>query len=101
MNRSSRRPGDHFLIIDCSVEVSAGSEARVVGTLKTGEVFGGMSLIERGPRSAAFKATGNTRCIVTNYDEVIAPVQDHPQRAVEFIKTLLAAYVRRMSASRR
>lgn len=78
-----------FLIIDGSVEVSVGSEAKAVGTLKTGEVFGEMSLIEPGPRSATVKAVGDTECIVTNYDEFIASMRDDPERAVEFMKTLV------------
>lgn len=78
-----------FLIVDGSVEVSVGSEAKAVGTLKTGEVFGEMSLIEPGPRSATVKAVGDTECIVTNYDDFIASMRDDPERAVEFMKTLV------------
>ena len=78
-----------FLIINGSVEVSVGSEAKAVGTLKAGEVFGEMSLIEPGPRSATVKAIGDTECIVTNYDEFIASMRDEPERAVEFMRTLV------------
>jgi CRP/FNR family cyclic AMP-dependent transcriptional regulator len=78
-----------FLIINGSVEVSVGSEAKAVGTLTAGEVFGEMSLIEPGPRSATVKAIGDTECIVTNYDEFIASMRDEPERAVEFMRTLV------------
>lgn len=80
-----------FLVVDGSVEVSvgAGSQAKAVGTLSAGEVFGEMSLIEPGPRSATVKAVTDTECIVTNYDEFITSLQDHPERAVEFMKTLV------------
>jgi len=80
-----------FLIVDGSVEVSVGvgENSKAVGTLSTGEVFGEMSLIEPGPRSAAVKAVTETECIVTNYEEFVASLQDHPERAVEFMKTLV------------
>lgn len=80
-----------FLIVDGSVEVSvgAGGQAKTVGRLSAGEVFGEMSLIEPGPRSATVKAVTDTECIVTNYDEFITSLQDNPERAVEFMKTLV------------
>jgi CRP/FNR family cyclic AMP-dependent transcriptional regulator len=80
-----------FLIVDGSVEVSVGadSQAKAVGTLSAGEVFGEMSLIEPGPRSATVKAVTDTECIVTNYEEFITSLQDNPERAVEFMKTLV------------
>lgn len=80
-----------FLIIDGSVEVSvgAGTKPRTVGTLKAGEVFGEMSLIEPGPRSASVSAVTDTECVVTNYEEFVASLQDDPERAVEFMKTLV------------
>jgi len=80
-----------FLIVDGSVEViiGEGGKAKVVGTLGAGEVFGEMSLIEPGPLSATVKAESDTECIVTNYDEFIASLQENPERAVEFMKTLV------------
>ena len=80
-----------FLIIAGSVEVSIGqgAKAKSVGTLDAGDVFGEMSLIEPGPRSATVKAATHTECIVTTYDEFIASIQANPERAVEFMKTLV------------
>ena len=48
-----------------------------------------MSLIEPGPRSATVKAVADTECIVTSYDEFIASIQANPDRAIEFMKTLV------------
>lgn len=80
-----------FLIVDGSVEVSVGADgqAKAVGTLSAGEVFGEMSLIEPGPRSATVRAVTDTECISTNYEEFITSLQDNPERAVEFMKTLV------------
>jgi alkyl hydroperoxide reductase subunit AhpC/uncharacterized protein (DUF924 family) len=80
-----------FLIIAGSVEVSIGEGAKVksIGTLDAGDVFGEMSLIEPGPRSATVKAVTDTECFVTTYDEFIAPAQADPERAVELMKTLV------------
>jgi CRP/FNR family transcriptional regulator, cyclic AMP receptor protein len=80
-----------FLIIAGSVEVSIGegAKAKSVATLDAGEVFGEMSLIEPGPRSATVKAVTDTECLVTTYDEFTASIQANPERAVEFMKTLV------------
>ncbi len=80
-----------FLIISGSVEVSIGegAKAKSVGTLDAGEVFGEMSLIEPGPRSATVKAVTDTECFVTTYDEFIASAQANPERALELMKTLV------------
>jgi CRP-like cAMP-binding protein len=80
-----------FLIVDGSVEVSvgAGGRTKTVGTLQAGEVFGEMSLIEPGPRSATVRAVTDTECIVTNYDEFMTSLQDNPERGVEFMRTLV------------
>jgi CRP-like cAMP-binding protein len=80
-----------FLITSGSVEVSVGqgSKAKVLGTLEAGEVFGEMCLIEPGPRSATVKAVTDTECVATSYDEFIASIQESPERAVLFMKTLV------------
>ena len=80
-----------FLIVNGTVEVSVGkgSDAKIVGTFTNGEVFGEMSLIEPAPRSATVKAVTDTECIVTSYDEFITSLQDNPERAIEFMKTLV------------
>jgi alkyl hydroperoxide reductase subunit AhpC/uncharacterized protein (DUF924 family) len=80
-----------FLIKTGSVEVSigAGPQSKIVGTLGAGNVFGEMSLIDPGPRSATVKAVSDTECVVTTYDEFISSAQANPGRAVEFMKPLV------------
>jgi CRP/FNR family transcriptional regulator, cyclic AMP receptor protein len=80
-----------FFIVDGSVEVclAQGAKARTIGTLKTGEVFGEMCLIEPGPRSATIKAATDVECLAASYEEFIAAIEDNPERAVGFMKTLV------------
>lgn len=80
-----------FLIVNGSVEVTVGkgSDAKTVGTFKDGEVFGEMSLIEPGPRTATVKAATDTECIETSYEEFAARIHENPDAAMEFMKTLV------------
>src|SRR5579872_4730570 len=80
-----------FLIKAGAVEVTVGqgASAKKVGTLAAGNVFGEMSLIDPGPRSATVKALTDTECIVTDYDEFIASAQVNPLRALDFMKPLV------------
>ena len=56
-----------FLIVRGQVEVVVGdgSREKAVGTLDAGEVFGEMSLIDPGPRSATVRAVTDTECVAT------------------------------------
>jgi len=89
------RQGDEgdtaFFIVSGSVEifVGQGSGARRVGALGTREVFGEMSLIEPGPRSATVKAATDVECLRATYEEFISAIEDYPERAVGFMKTLV------------
>lgn len=80
-----------FLIIDGAVEVSIGqgSTAKTVGNFGIGDVFGEMSLIEPGKRTATVKAVADTECIETSYEEFVARIQENPKAALEFMKTLV------------
>lgn len=88
-----------FFIVSGAVEVFVGRGARAkrVGALNTGEVFGEMSLIEPGPRSATVTATTDVECLAASYEEFIASIEDHPERAVAFMKTLVRR-LRQMNA---
>jgi CRP/FNR family transcriptional regulator, cyclic AMP receptor protein len=80
-----------FFVVSGSVEVSIGrgAKARVVGMLETGEVFGEMCLIEPGPRSATVTAVTETECLTASYEEFITAIEENPERAVGFMKTLV------------
>ena len=78
-----------YLIKTGSVEVfvGKGSTARSVAQLGAGEIFGEIGLIDPGPRSATVMAVGDTECVVTTYDELMVSFKEHPELAVEFMKT--------------
>jgi len=86
--------GTAYLINSGSVKVTVGEGAntRTVAELGAGEVFGEMSLIDPGPRSATVQALTDTECVATTYDELMSSLQDHPEWAIEFMKT----FVRRL-----
>src|ERR1700739_519670 len=80
-----------FFIVSGSVEVviGQGAKARTVGALREGEVLGEMRLIEPGPRSATIRATTDVECLATSYEDFIASIEDNPERAVGFMRTLV------------
>ncbi|MEO9612259.1 MAG: cyclic nucleotide-binding domain-containing protein [Nitratireductor sp.] len=89
--REGEEGGTAFLIVSGTVEISVGDDASatVVGKLEAGDVFGEMSLIDPGPRSATVKAVTDIECILTGYDDFIASVQSDPAHAILFMKTLV------------
>ncbi len=80
-----------YFIVSGAVDVSIGqgAHARTVGTLQAGEVFGEMCLIEPGPRSATIRATTDVDCLAASYEEFITTIEEYPDRAVAFMKTLV------------
>ena len=68
---------------------AAATNPRIVGRLETGEVFGEMCLIEPGPRSATVTAACDTECLAASYQDFIAAIEENPERAVGFMKTLV------------
>jgi len=89
--REGEEGNSAFLISAGSVEVivGEGKKAKTVASLGEGEVFGEMSLLEPGPRSATIKAVTDTECVETSYDDFMASIQDNPEQAIQFMKTLV------------
>ena len=80
-----------FLLVSGVVEVVVGSGAKAkrVATMTAGEVFGEVSLLDPGPRSATVRALTNVECSVTSYDDFMSSIQSDPEKAVAFMKTLV------------
>lgn len=89
--REGEEGNSAFLITTGSVEViiGEGKKAKTVASLGEGDVFGEMSLLEPGPRSATIKAVTDTECAVTSYDDFMASIQNDPEQAIKFMKTLV------------
>src|SRR5580692_11242651 len=88
------REGDEgdtaFFIVSGAVDVVVGrANPRIVGRLQTGEVFGEMSLIDPGPRSATVTAACDTECLAASYQDFVSAIEENPERAVGFMKTLV------------
>jgi CRP/FNR family transcriptional regulator, cyclic AMP receptor protein len=89
------REGDEgdtaYFIVSGAVDVivGRGDKAQTVGRLATGEVFGEMSLIDPGPRSATVIAASDTECLAASYQDFVAAIEENPERAVGFMKTLV------------
>jgi CRP/FNR family cyclic AMP-dependent transcriptional regulator len=85
-------PGETaYLITSGTVKVLVTMAAgqKRVATLDAGEVFGEMSLLEPGPRSASIIAVTDVECTQTNYDEFLALLQDQPKQAIVFMQSLV------------
>ena len=80
-----------YFIVSGAVDVivGRGDKAQTVGRLETGEVFGEMSLIDPGPRSATVIAASDTECLAASYQDFVAAIEENPERAVGFMKTLV------------
>lgn len=95
------REGDEgdtaYVIVSGEVEVLIGAGGRRVGKLGTGEVFGEMSLIEPGPRAATVVALTDVECLITTYEDFVSSIEDNPERAVAFMRTLVRR-LRQMNA---
>ncbi|MFT7531147.1 MAG: CRP/FNR family cyclic AMP-dependent transcriptional regulator [Gammaproteobacteria bacterium] len=80
-----------YLVLTGSVQISVGQDKKKknVAELRKGEVFGEMSLIDPGPRSATVLAIEDTECLITSYSEFMDLVQDHPERAIVYMQTLV------------
>jgi alkyl hydroperoxide reductase subunit AhpC/uncharacterized protein (DUF924 family)/CRP-like cAMP-binding protein len=80
-----------FLIVSGSVDVSVGSgpKQKHLATLRAGDVFGEMSLIEPGPRSATVRAVTDVSCHVADYDGFLEPAQADLGTVVQLMKTLV------------
>ena len=80
-----------FLILSGSAEVlvGEGEHEKSVATLGEGDVFGEMSIVSPGPRSATIRAIEDTECAVTSYEDFLASVRHDPDVAIQFMKTLV------------
>lgn len=80
-----------FVIVEGGVDViqSAGTKKqRVLGSLRSGEAFGEMALLDGGPRVATVKAVDDTTCLVLSRWDFVAELRTNPQMAVAMLPVL-------------
>ncbi len=65
-----------------------GDRALVLGTLKRGDLFGEMSLLESLPRSATARAKGKTRLMVLQPGGFLLKIRRDPTLAFEMLQQL-------------
>ena len=77
-----------FVIEDGNATVSRGGE--ILRTLKPGDHFGEIALIDEGPRSATVVATTDLRCRAIAAWEFKTFVIEHPEVAWPLLETLVS-----------
>ena len=60
-----------------------------IATCGAGEIIGEMSVIDKGPRSASAVAIEPTLCKSYTSDEIISLLQDDPQEALAYVRTMI------------
>lgn len=80
-----------FLVVSGIIEVlvGQGGKSKRVATMTAGEVFGEVSLLDPGPRSATVRAVTDVECTMTSYEDFVASIQSDPDQAVAFMRTLV------------
>lgn len=82
--------GDFFIILTGSAEVRRGG--KTVDTMRDGDFFGEIALLDSGPRSATVVATTPMRCLVLGPRQF----QDVLHQNAEIAVTLLRAVTKRL-----
>ena len=86
---------DFYLLADGEATVERGSET--VAKLRTGDHFGELAVLDRGPRSATVRAISDCRLYVLHDESFAAVLNEVPALA----QKLLAALARRLREAER
>ncbi len=93
-------PGDRMYVIQAgraTVLREDGGVEVVVGELKTGDVFGEMSIFDRQPRSATVRAKGATRVLTLDKRAFLRQVHEDPSLAYRILEGM-SLRIRRLDA---
>ena len=86
---SDGQPGPGFFLISRgAVEVLRGPERVPVATMKQGDFFGEMALLDERPRSATVRAIEPTTCLVMTRWDFRAEVRQDPDLALELLEVM-------------
>ncbi len=89
--------GEHcYKIISGSVEIRMTvpgvlkrNQTETIASCGAGEIIGEMSIIDKGPRSASAIAIEPTQCVAYSSDEILDVLQNDPQEALNYVRTLI------------
>ncbi|MBI5949537.1 MAG: cyclic nucleotide-binding domain-containing protein [Chloroflexi bacterium] len=84
-----------FMITEGEVAVVAGDPEKALGTLKAGDFFGEMALLDSHRRSATVRASVPTKCLALSRWDFAAEVRANPDLAMELL-TLMSRRVREL-----
>ena len=80
-----------YLIVDGTVSIllnEEGGKPEVLASIKPGEYFGEMGVIDNQPRSATAVAEGEVVCFEVSQAEFMDMLVERPQEAIELLKLL-------------
>ena len=81
-----------YLLLDGTVQVSRepeeGGPAVNLATLKPGDIFGEMAVLDDDTRSSSVTALEPVRCALLSRWELIQELRRHPELAIELIRVL-------------
>lgn len=77
-----------FLIAEGRAEVTQKAGEAAVRTLKRGDYFGELALLDGGPRTATVRAVDTVRCLVLTRWHFLAEVRTNSDLAVELLDSL-------------
>lgn len=93
-------PGDRMYVIQAgraTVLREEGGVEVVVGELKSGDVFGEMSIFDRQPRSATVRAKGVARVLTLDKRAFLRRVHEDPSLAYRILESM-SLRIRRLDA---
>ncbi|MEO6578472.1 MAG: cyclic nucleotide-binding domain-containing protein [Candidatus Limnocylindria bacterium] len=82
-----------YIVLSGEGRVERGGER--LGTVKAGDFFGELALIEEHPRSASVIADSETECLLFPAWEFTALLDEHPEIAVPIMRALIQRLHRR------
>jgi CRP-like cAMP-binding protein len=65
------------------------NQTETIASCGAGEIIGEMSIIDKGPRSASAVAIEPTQCVAYSSDEILDVLQNDPQEALNYVRTLI------------
>ena len=90
-------PSDHcYKVVSGAVKIKIASydgsgdlRNTVAQTMRHGDVFGEMGIVDDSPRSASAIATEDTVCVTYTSNEIMDLLESNPKEALAFIRTLI------------